>query len=66
MFDINPGTGWLFFAYATGTLFGMWTGFKIYAAKGAELTIDTLIEGGYLKTRKGTDGEIEILKYDEE
>jgi len=31
-----------------------------------ETTIDSLIENGYLKTRQKSDGEIEILKYNEE
>jgi hypothetical protein len=66
MFDITPGVGWLMAAYLTGTLFGLWAGFRFYASKGAEMAIDTLIEGGYLKTRKSKDGEIEILKYNEE
>ena len=62
MFEFAPGWGWLFLAYAVGTLFGLW-----YNQKGTiEKTIDSLIENGYLKHRRKADGEIEILKYNEE
>lgn len=62
MFEVVPGVGWLLFAYAVGTAFGMWLNFRNVIAK----TIDSLIENGYLRHRKKADGEIEILKYNEE
>jgi hypothetical protein len=62
MFDIVPGVGWLFLAYAVGTIFGLNISFKGAIGK----TIDSLIENGYLKHRKMPNGEIEILKHNEE
>ena len=62
MFEIVPGVGWLILAYVIGTGFGMWVNFQ----KVIGSTIDNLIENGYLRHRKMPDGEIEILKYDEE
>lgn len=62
MFDVAPGVGWLILAYVIGTAFGLWTMFR----QAADITIDSLVENGYLRHRKMPDGEIEILKYDEE
>lgn len=61
-----PSEGWLFFAYAIGTGFGLWIGLKVSVLKITEATIDSLIENGFLKTRRNESGEIEILKYNEE
>lgn len=56
---------WFIFAYCVGTGFGYWTG-KVSSIKDvAGMTIDTLIEGGYLRYRE-RNGEIEILKLNEE
>lgn len=62
MFELIPGMGWLLLAYVAGTLFGLWINFQ----KAVEITIDSLVEKGYLKTREGADGEIEILKHNED
>jgi hypothetical protein len=62
MFEIVPGVGWLLLAYIIGTGFGLWINFK----RAVGLTIDSLIENGYLKHRKDANGEIEILKHNEE
>ena len=62
MFDIVPGFGWLLLAYIAGTGIGMWWNFK----RAVEITIDSLIAKGYLKHRKDANGEIEILKYNED
>ena len=62
MFETVPGVGWLLLAYVIGTGFGMFVNFQ----RVIETTIDSLIENGYLKTRQKSDGEIEILKYNEE
>ena len=59
MFDAN--LLWLFFAYTVGTVFGMWLKFRHVI----DMTIDSLIDNGYLKHRRKEDGEIEILKYNE-
>ena len=62
MFELIPGTGWLLLAYVAGTGFGLWMNFKFAVGT----TIDSLVENGYLKHRKNADGEIEILKHNEE
>jgi len=62
MFDITPGAGWLLFAYAIGTAFG----FYLKQQRIIGTTIDSLIDKGYLKHRKDANGEIEILKYNED
>lgn len=62
MFEIMPGWGWLFLAYTVGTGFGLWYKFH----KVIEATIDSLVENGYLKHRKMPNGDVEILKYNEE
>jgi hypothetical protein len=66
MFELMPGTSWLLFAYAVGTGFGYVLGKTSSIKNAAEVTIDSLIEKGYLKTRRGANGELEILKYNEE
>jgi len=62
MFEMAPGWGWLFLAYAIGTIFGM----KLRFDSVIGTTIDSLIENGYLKHRRTSDGEIEILKHNED
>ena len=53
---------WLFAVAIVFTVYGM----KIRFESVVGSTIDSLIENGYLKHRKGADGEIEILKHNEE
>jgi hypothetical protein len=62
MFEVVPGTGWLLLAYSVGTAFGLWINTKRVVAS----TIDSLIENGYLKHRKDANGDIEILKHNED
>jgi len=62
MFEVLPGIGWLLLAYAVGTAFGLYVNFQ----RAVGSTIDSLLENGYLKHRKNADGEIEILKHNEE
>lgn len=62
MFEIVPGIGWMAFAYVVGTLFGLW----VKQARTVAFTIDSLVERGYLKSRKMPNGDIEILKYNED
>ena len=65
MFDIVPGVGWLLISYAVGTAFGIAVqNFRGYSI--VEQTIDSLIKNGYLKHRRDANGEIEILKYNED
>ena len=66
MFEIVPGSGWLLFAYTVGTLFGLFFNFQSATKRATEITIDRLIDNGYLKHRKDAKGEIEILKYNED
>ena len=55
---------WLFFAYAVGTAFGWYMGFKGQVKNVSEAVIDRLIEQKYLKTR-GYGDNMEILKHTE-
>jgi hypothetical protein len=57
-----PDWGWLFLAYAIGTILGWFWGIKKGAMVTIENTIDALVAQGYLKQRKNTQGEIELLK----
>ena len=62
MFELVPGVGWLFLAYVAGTIIGM----KFRFNGVIEATIDSLIDNGYLKHRRNSRGEIEILKHNED
>jgi hypothetical protein len=53
---------WYALAYAVGTGFGFWIGHNYGVAKGVALTLATLVEGGYLKTRTMSDGELDLIK----
>lgn len=66
MFEIVPGVGWLLVAYATGTGFGLFISWHQFGERIVESTIDSLIDNGFLRTRKDANGQIEILKYNEE
>ena len=55
---------WIFTAYTTGTLFGLYVGGKIATHKIVEATIDDLILKRFIKTKK-VNGETEILQYDQ-
>ena len=56
---------WLLFTAVIFTAVGYWFGFSAQAHDLTEATIDALIERGYLRTRRGSQGELEILKWDE-
>jgi hypothetical protein len=61
-----PDWTWLLLAYIAGSVA---TGFMVWKSNSIDainLTIDKLIEGGYLRVRKDANGEIEILKINEE
>jgi hypothetical protein len=58
MFEMAAGWGWLALAYVAGTGFGLW--YKQTST--VEKTIDSLIDNGYLKYRKKSNGDIDILK----
>jgi len=57
---------WFILAYAVGTVFGAFIGFKIGIKFGADATIDELCENGFLKHRKISAKNVEIYKYDED
>lgn len=57
---------WLLIVAIVFTAYGMWVGFKKGALDAAEATIDVLIENGFIKSRTNENGEVELLKYNEE
>ena len=56
--------GWL--AYVAGTVIGFYFGYRFAVDKVATATIDSLIEQGYLRSNKKIDGEIEVLKWNDD
>ena len=54
---------WLFGAYLAGSIATYLLMLKSTFIDASSKTIDTLIEGGFLRHRKHPDGEIEILKW---
>jgi hypothetical protein len=57
---------WLLLAYIAGSVV---TGFMVWKSNSIDainLTIDKLIEEGYLRVRKGANGDVEILKINQE
>jgi hypothetical protein len=56
---------WFGLAYLVGTGFGFWIGRNYGIAQGITVTLDTLVDGGYLKTRIDNDGEVDLVKLDE-
>jgi len=63
---MDDNTLWFLGAYIVGTGFGYVVGKTSSIRDVAALTIDHLIEGGYLKYRLDKDGEIELVKLNEE
>jgi hypothetical protein len=60
-----PSWGWLLGAYIAGTYIGYLWGREQGALAASEGALDALIEGGFLKTSKDENGEIQIHKWDE-
>lgn len=56
---------WLVVLGAIYTLFGYYLGRVGHIQSTTETVIDALIDTGYLKTKKNADGQIEILKHNE-
>jgi hypothetical protein len=54
---------WLLGAYVAGSAATYYLFLKKNFLDATEATIDTLIANGFLRTKRGTDGEIEILKW---
>ena len=63
---MTPDIGWLLIAYVTGTIFGLVVGYKVNAQRIVEMTVDSLIEQGFLKTRRDASGNIEILPFNKD
>ena len=56
----------IFVAYTLGTLFGLYVGHRSSILKTIEKTVDNLIDQKYIKTKRLPNGEIEMLRYDEQ
>lgn len=59
---MDDNTIWFFGSYAAGTLIGMIIGYVTGARTAVELTVDQLVQNGFLRHRKNKDGDVEILK----
>lgn len=69
MFELTAAHLWIFIAYVVGTLFGRFSvrsKFQIDTGKIIEATIDRLIADGYVKSRKTKEGEVELVRYNED
>ena len=62
----NEMTYWLLATSIIFTFVGRYFAQKEDVTDIVAATIDSLIEEGYLKTKTGDNGDIEVLKYDEE
>jgi hypothetical protein len=56
---------WLLGAYVAGSGATYYLFLKKNFLDATEATIDSLIENGFLRTKRGTDGEVEILKWND-
>lgn len=56
---------WLFGAYLAGSFATYFLMLKSTYIDASGKTIDTLIENGFLRHRKNSDGEIEIMKWND-
>ena len=55
---------WIFVAYVLGTVVGFFFGRKIGIEVGSVMTFDLLVKLGYVNYEIGNDGEISVLKID--
>lgn len=53
---------WYAIAYAVGTVMGLFFGRNYGVSLGVLTTLETLVEGGYVKTRKTENGELDLIK----
>ena len=53
---------WYAIAYAVGTAMGLFFGRNYGVSLGVLTTLETLVEGGYVKTRKTENGELDLIK----
>ena len=63
--SFNEVIAWLAILGATYTAFGYFLRMNHDIQSTTANVIDALIDSGYLKTKKNADGEVEILKYNE-
>ena len=56
---------WLLAAYTTGSIFTGWVFHKSGTRFGIESTVDSLVQQGFLRHKTDNDGEIEILKWND-
>ena len=64
MYIFSENVMWLFGAYVAGSVATYLLMLKATFIDAADKTIDTLIEGGYIRTRKNANGELELLQWD--
>jgi len=55
---------WLLVAYVAGSVATYLLMLKATFVDAADKTIDTLIDAGYIRTRKNANGELELLQWD--
>ena len=55
---------WLLLAYIAGSVATYLLMLKATFVDAADKTIDTLIDAGYIRTRKSANGELELLQWD--
>jgi len=53
---------WYGLAYLIGTIFGLYVGRNHGISKGILITLETLVNEGYLKTRKDSNGDLDLMK----
>lgn len=58
-----PDWGWLFFAYLSGSVATGVLLYKSVALRSIEMTIDNLIDSGYLRHKLDREGNVEIMKW---
>lgn len=63
---MDDTTLWFFGSYIVGTIIGIIFGYTSGARMAIEATVDQLVKNGFLRHRKKADGEIEILKFNQE
>lgn len=60
-----PDFGWLAIAYVTGSIATYFLMYRSIVINAIDKTIDNLIEAGYLKATKNSNGEVLLHKHDE-
>ena len=60
----TDGVLWLFLAYIAGSVVTGWMVYKSQTIDVVGKTIDTLCEAGFIRYKKRTDGEVELMQWD--